>query len=58
MDYPSSESYVVSLEHRGKASALSLPGDGPYLESGLVWRADDATPTLRRFLDVALQPLT
>lgn len=49
----------ASLRHLARTGVryMSLPGDGPYLESGLVWRADDATPTLRRFLDVALQPL-
>ena len=49
----------ASLRHLARTGVcyLGLPGDGPYLESGLVWRADDATPTLRRFLDVALQPL-
>ena len=50
----------ASLRHLARTGVryMSLPGDGPYLESGLVWRADDATPTLRRVLDVALQPLT
>ena len=49
----------ASLRHLARTGVryMSLPGEGPYLESGLVWRADDATPTLRRFLDVALQPL-
>ncbi|KQW70889.1 LysR family transcriptional regulator [Phenylobacterium sp. Root77] len=49
----------ASLRHLARTGVryMSLPGEGPYLESGLVWRSDDATPTLRRFLDVALQPL-
>ena len=49
----------LSLRHLARTGVryMSLPGEGPYLESGLVWRSDDATPTLRRFLDVALQPL-
>lgn len=49
----------ASMRHLARTGVryMSLPGEGPYLESGLVWRADDATPTLRRFLDVALQPL-
>ncbi|MET3526092.1 LysR family transcriptional regulator [Phenylobacterium koreense] len=32
---------------------MRLPGEGPYLESGVVWRAADTTPTLARFLAVA-----
>lgn len=49
----------ASLRHLARTGVryMSLPGEGPYLESGVVWRADDSTPTLRRFLDVALQPL-
>lgn len=49
----------ASLRHLARTGVryMSLPGDGPYLESGVVWRRDDATPTLQRFLDVALQPL-
>jgi DNA-binding transcriptional LysR family regulator len=49
----------ASMRHLARTGVryMSLPGEGPHLESGLVWRADDATPTLRRFLDVALQPL-
>jgi hypothetical protein len=27
----------------------------PTLESGIVWRRGDTTPTLERFLDVALE---
>lgn len=33
---------------------VSLKGQAPFLESGIVWRRGDATPTLERFLDVAL----
>lgn len=49
----------ASLRHLARTGVryMSLPGEGPYLESGLVWRTDDTTPTLRRFLDVALEPL-
>jgi len=32
---------------------LDLAGDVPSLETGLVWRGDDLTPTLNRFLNVA-----
>jgi DNA-binding transcriptional LysR family regulator len=35
---------------------VSLSGETPVLESGIVWRRGDTTPTLERFLDVALQP--
>lgn len=33
---------------------VSLREGAPSLESGIVWRCDDATPTLERFLNVAL----
>jgi len=33
---------------------VELAGEAPLLETGLVWREDDLTPTLARFLDVAL----
>ena len=33
---------------------VSLKGRAPFLESGIVWRRGDTTPTLERFLDVAL----
>ncbi|MDO9432132.1 MAG: LysR family transcriptional regulator [Pseudomonadota bacterium] len=33
---------------------VSLREGAPSLESGIVWRRDDATPTLERFLNVAL----
>lgn len=32
---------------------VALDGEAPVLESGLVWRRGDLTPTLARFLDVA-----
>lgn len=32
---------------------LDLPGEAPELETGLIWRRDDPSPTLARFLDVA-----
>jgi DNA-binding transcriptional LysR family regulator len=36
---------------------VSLSGETPVLESGIVWRRDDLTPTLGRFLAVALNPV-
>lgn len=35
---------------------VALEGEAPRLETGLVWRRDDATPTLRRFLELASAP--
>lgn len=35
---------------------VDLVDDAPLLESGLVWRRDDAAPTLRTFLDMARSP--
>lgn len=32
---------------------MDLAGDTPQLETGLVWRRGDTTPTLQRFLDLA-----
>ena len=32
---------------------VELAGEAPLLETGLVWRHDDQTPTLARFLDIA-----
>ena len=32
---------------------VELAGEAPLLETGLVWRQDDRTPTLARFLDIA-----
>ncbi|MDP1616028.1 LysR substrate-binding domain-containing protein [Phenylobacterium sp.] len=32
---------------------VELAGEAPLLETGLVWRQDDQTPTLARFLDIA-----
>lgn len=42
----------ASLRHLARTGVtyLNLPGGGPLLETGLVWRADDDTPTLRRLL--------
>ncbi len=34
---------------------VELAGEAPVLETGLVWREDDQTPTLARFLDIALE---
>jgi DNA-binding transcriptional LysR family regulator len=34
---------------------VGLMGESPSLESGIVWRRGDATPTLERFLAVALE---
>lgn len=44
-----------SLQHLARTGVryLALPGDVPELETGIVWRADDATPVLARFLEVA-----
>lgn len=49
----------ASLRHLARTGVryMGLPGEAPQLESGVVWRTGDATPTLGRFLDVALQPL-
>jgi DNA-binding transcriptional LysR family regulator len=46
----------ASLRHLARTGVryVALAGDAPVLESGLVWRRGDATPTLARFLDVAL----
>lgn len=32
---------------------VELAGEAPQLETGLVWRRDDLTPTLHRFLEIA-----
>jgi DNA-binding transcriptional LysR family regulator len=34
---------------------IELAGEAPSLETGVVWRKDDLTPTLNRFLEVALE---
>jgi DNA-binding transcriptional LysR family regulator len=49
----------ASLRHLARTGVryVGLEGEGPQLESGLVWRREDATPTLRRFLEVALPVL-
>jgi DNA-binding transcriptional LysR family regulator len=47
----------ASLRHLARTGVRYVPlaGETPVLESGLVWRRGDTTPTLRRFLDVALE---
>ncbi|MDO8408758.1 MAG: LysR family transcriptional regulator [Phenylobacterium sp.] len=37
---------------------VELAGEAPLLETGLVWRQDDLTPTLARFLDIAFDGAT
>jgi len=46
----------TSLRHLARTGVryLELGGEAPVLETGLVWRSDDATPTLAGFLDVVL----
>jgi DNA-binding transcriptional LysR family regulator len=46
----------ASLRHLARTGVRYVPlaGEAPALETGLVWRRGDATPTLGRFLDVAL----
>ena len=34
---------------------LDLAGEVPFLETGLVWRTDDTTPTVSRFLQLAIE---
>jgi len=45
----------ASLRHMARTGVryVALDGEAPVLESGLVWRRDDRTPTLGRFLEVA-----
>lgn len=45
----------ASLRHLARTGVryVALAGEAPVLESGLVWRSSDTTPTLRRFLEVA-----
>jgi len=47
----------ASLRHLARTGVryLDLAGEGPLLESGMVWRRGDLTPTLGRFLEVALE---
>ena len=49
----------ASLRHLARTGVryVGLRGEGPTLESGIVWRRSDITPTLERFLKVALEPL-
>jgi DNA-binding transcriptional LysR family regulator len=46
----------ASLRHLARTGVryVDLAGEAPSLESGIVWRRGDITPTLERFLDVAL----
>lgn len=46
----------ASLRHLARTGVryLDLTGDAPQLETGIVWRQDDDTPTLSRFLEVVL----
>ncbi|WP_210490887.1 LysR family transcriptional regulator [Microvirga antarctica] len=46
-----------SLRHLARTGVryVELAGGGPTLESGIVWRRGDVTPTLERFLQVALE---
>jgi DNA-binding transcriptional LysR family regulator len=49
----------ASLRHLARTGVryVGLKGEGPTLESGVVWRRRDITPTLECFLKVALEPL-
>ena len=44
----------ASLRHLARTGVryVELHDDAPLLETGVIWRRDDATPTLRRFLEV------
>ena len=44
-----------SLTNLNRAGARYLPlaGGAPLIETGLIWRSEDRSPTLRRFLDIA-----
>ena len=44
-----------SLRNLGRTGVayLDLSSDAPVIETGLVWRRDDDSPTLRRFLEIA-----
>lgn len=48
-----------SLRHLARTGVryVDLAEDVPTLETGLVWRRDDTTPTLQRFLGVTLETL-
>ncbi|MGC3982079.1 MAG: LysR family transcriptional regulator [Steroidobacteraceae bacterium] len=43
-----------SLRHMARTGVryLDLQGEVPNLDTGIVWRRDDSTPTLKRFLEV------
>jgi DNA-binding transcriptional LysR family regulator len=45
----------ASLRHLARTGVryVGLEGEGPLLESGLIWRQGDTTPTLMRLLEVA-----
>ncbi len=45
----------ASLRHLARSGVryVALEGKAPMLETGLVWRRDDDSPTLRSFLDIA-----
>jgi len=45
----------ASLRHLARSGVryVELDGKAPVLETGLVWRRDDASPTLRQFLEIA-----
>ncbi len=47
----------ASLRHLARTGVryVGLRGEAPCLESGIVWRRSDTTPTLERFLKVALE---
>jgi DNA-binding transcriptional LysR family regulator len=49
----------ASLRHLARTGVryVDLRGERPSLESGIVWRRGDITPTLERFLNVALEAL-
>ena len=48
----------ASLRRLGREGVryLDLQGEAPILETGLVWRRTDSSPTLRGFLEVARSP--
>lgn len=50
----------ASLRNLARAGVryVDLAGEAPQLETGVVWRSDDTTATLARFLDVVLDRVT
>ena len=46
-----------SLQNLGRAGVRYLPLDGeaPMIETGLVWRRDDPSPTLKGFVAMATE---